>query len=112
MGPHVIDDNGDESIANIICFGAFADKNSGIIYHNLTKLIPQLEGEFTVCCCKCCNELHLECLDGLFGRISSMVMRLNHLQLAVISSENFFDVFSRLNFGLNLFAVKSSKYFL
>jgi hypothetical protein len=26
MGPHVVDDHGNESIANIFCFGAFADK--------------------------------------------------------------------------------------
>jgi hypothetical protein len=35
-GPNVIIDDGDKSIANIFCFGAFADRNSGIIYHNLT----------------------------------------------------------------------------
>jgi hypothetical protein len=31
-------DDDDETIANIFCFGAFADKTSGIVYHNLTGL--------------------------------------------------------------------------
>jgi hypothetical protein len=39
-GPNVITDNADESIANIFCFGAFADRNSGIIYHNLMGSFP------------------------------------------------------------------------
>ncbi len=30
-GPNVVADDGNESIANIFCFGAFADKNSGIV---------------------------------------------------------------------------------
>ena len=30
----------DEKIANIFCFGAFADKNSGIVYNNLTGNFP------------------------------------------------------------------------
>jgi hypothetical protein len=35
-GPNVIVDDKNESIADIFCFGAFADRNSGIVYHNLT----------------------------------------------------------------------------
>jgi hypothetical protein len=36
LSPHVIaDDRG-----NIFCFGAFADKNSGIVYHDLTGSFP------------------------------------------------------------------------
>ncbi len=35
-GPNAIADNADKSITNIFCFGAFADRNSGIVYHNLT----------------------------------------------------------------------------
>jgi hypothetical protein len=46
VGPHVIDNEDDESIANIFCFGAFADKNSGIVYHNLTGLFPFLSFSF------------------------------------------------------------------
>jgi hypothetical protein len=33
--PNLIGDNGDEAIANVFCIGAFADKNSGIVYHDL-----------------------------------------------------------------------------
>ncbi len=33
-------DDKDKSIANIFCFGAFADRNSGIDYQDLTGLFP------------------------------------------------------------------------
>jgi hypothetical protein len=36
QGPNLIGSDGDESITNIFCFGAFADKNSGIVYQDLT----------------------------------------------------------------------------
>jgi hypothetical protein len=36
---HVIADD-DESIANVFCFGAFADKRDGVVYNNLTGLFP------------------------------------------------------------------------
>jgi hypothetical protein len=48
-GPNVIADDGDESIANIFCFGAFADKNSGIIYHNLTGSFPFMSFDGSIC---------------------------------------------------------------
>ncbi len=48
-GPNVIPDDGNESIANIFCFGAFADKNSGIVYHNLTGLFPFMLFDGSVC---------------------------------------------------------------
>jgi hypothetical protein len=32
----ILDDKSDPSVANIFAFGAFTDKNSGIVYHNLT----------------------------------------------------------------------------
>jgi hypothetical protein len=35
-GPNVIGDDCDESIANVFCFGAFADRHSGVIYNDLT----------------------------------------------------------------------------
>jgi hypothetical protein len=35
-GPNLIADDEDQSIANIFCFGAFADKQSGIVYHDNT----------------------------------------------------------------------------
>ena len=49
MGPHIVDDEDDESIANIFCFGAFADKNSGIVYHDLTGLFPFMSFDGSVC---------------------------------------------------------------
>jgi hypothetical protein len=38
--PALICDNTDESIANIFCFGAFADQHSGIIYNDLRGNFP------------------------------------------------------------------------
>ncbi len=37
------------TIANIFCFGAFADKTSGIVYHNLTGLFPFISLDGSVC---------------------------------------------------------------
>jgi hypothetical protein len=34
--PAFIDDINDESIANVFCFGAFANKNTGVVYNNCT----------------------------------------------------------------------------
>ncbi len=34
--PNLITNINNESITNIFCFGAFADKNSGLIYNNCT----------------------------------------------------------------------------
>jgi hypothetical protein len=45
--PHlIISEDEEESIANIFAFGAFADKNNGIVYHNLMGSFPfmSLEG--------------------------------------------------------------------
>jgi hypothetical protein len=39
-GPNLIGSDNDKSIANISCYRAFADKNSGIVYHNLTGSVP------------------------------------------------------------------------
>jgi hypothetical protein len=49
VGPNVVDDDGNESIANIFCFGAFADKNSGIVYHDLTGSFPFMSFDGSVC---------------------------------------------------------------
>ncbi len=49
VGPHVVDDDDDESIASIFCFGAFADKNSGIVYHDLTGSFPFMSFDGSVC---------------------------------------------------------------
>jgi hypothetical protein len=49
MGPNIIIDNNNESIANVFCFGAFLDKNSSIVYHNLTELFPFMSYNGSVC---------------------------------------------------------------
>ncbi len=43
----VVDDN--EFIANVFCFGAFADKNTCIVHHNLTGLFPFMTYGGSVC---------------------------------------------------------------
>jgi hypothetical protein len=50
LGPNVIiNNNGDNSAANIFAFGTFANKNSGIVYHKLTRLFPFVLLEGSVC---------------------------------------------------------------
>ncbi len=49
MGPNIIVDNDNKSIANVFCFGAFADKNSCIVYHDLTGLFPFISCDSSVC---------------------------------------------------------------
>jgi hypothetical protein len=39
----------DKSIANIFAFGAFANKNSGIVYNNLSGLFPFMSLDRSVC---------------------------------------------------------------
>ncbi len=41
--------DGDKSIANIFCFGALANRNSGIIYHDLTGLFLFVSFDGSVC---------------------------------------------------------------
>jgi hypothetical protein len=48
-GPNIIIDEDDLSTANIFCFGAFADKTSGIMYHDLTGLFPFMSFDGSVC---------------------------------------------------------------
>jgi hypothetical protein len=49
-GPNVIINNDmDESIVNIFAFGTLADKNSGIVYHNLMGLFPFMLLDSSVC---------------------------------------------------------------
>ncbi len=48
-GPNLIADDEDQSIANIFCFGAFADKQSGIVYHDLTGSFPFMSFDGSVC---------------------------------------------------------------
>jgi hypothetical protein len=40
LEPDLIGSNEDKLIANIFCFGAFADKNKSIVYHDLTGSFP------------------------------------------------------------------------
>jgi hypothetical protein len=46
---NLIGDDGDESIANVLIFGAFANKNSGIVYHNLTGSFPFMSYDGSIC---------------------------------------------------------------
>jgi hypothetical protein len=39
-GPNLIGDDCNESIANVFCFGVFAERHSGIVYNNLTGNFP------------------------------------------------------------------------
>ena len=49
-GPNLIgEEEDDESIANMFCFCAFANRNSGIVYHNLTGLFPFMLYDGSVC---------------------------------------------------------------
>jgi hypothetical protein len=47
--PNLISNNEDKSIANVFCFGAFADKNSSIVYHDLTGSFPFKSLDRSVC---------------------------------------------------------------
>ncbi len=47
--PNLLRDDGDESIANVFMFGAFADKNSGIVYHDLTGSFPFMLLDGSIC---------------------------------------------------------------
>ncbi len=58
-GSNVIPDDGDESIADIFCFGAFANKTSGVVYHDLTGSFPFMSFDGSVCflCCTIMNPM-------------------------------------------------------
>jgi hypothetical protein len=45
----IVDDEIDKSIANVFAFGAFANKNSGIVYHDLTGSFPFMSLNRSVC---------------------------------------------------------------
>ena len=49
QGPALIAMDDDDSVANIFCFGAFADKTSGLIYHDLTGSFPFVSLDGSVC---------------------------------------------------------------
>jgi hypothetical protein len=39
----------DESIANVFCYGAFADKRSGVVYNDLTGSFPFVSYDGSIC---------------------------------------------------------------
>ena len=48
-GLNVVVEDDDSSIGNIFCFGAFADKQTGILYNNLNGSFPYISLEGNVC---------------------------------------------------------------
>jgi hypothetical protein len=49
-GPNLIgDEEDDASIANVFCFGVFADKQSGVMYNDLTRNFPFILLDGSVC---------------------------------------------------------------
>ncbi len=49
LKPNLIAMDDDKSIANILCFDAFSNRNRGIVYHNLTGLFPFVSFNDSVC---------------------------------------------------------------
>jgi hypothetical protein len=49
IGPNVIQEDTDDSIANVFCYGAFADKRSGVVYSDLTGNFPFVSFDGSVC---------------------------------------------------------------
>ncbi len=47
--PNLIGEDEDESIANVFCLGALANKNSGIVYHNLMGSFPFMSYNGSIC---------------------------------------------------------------
>ncbi len=47
--PNVIVEDDDSSDGNIFCFGAFADKQTGILYNDLTGSFPYMSLKGNVC---------------------------------------------------------------
>ncbi len=48
-GPNVIVEDDDSFVGKNFCFGAFADKQTGILYNNLTRLFPYMSLKWNVC---------------------------------------------------------------
>ena len=46
---NVIPDDSDASIANVFCFGAFADKRTGVMYNDMTGNFPFVSLDGNVC---------------------------------------------------------------
>ena len=47
--PHLVSNVNNEKIANVFCFGEFANKNSGIVYNDLTGNFPFMSLDGSVC---------------------------------------------------------------
>ena len=47
--PAFIDDINNESIANVFCFGAFADKNTCVVYNDCTGNFPFMLLDGNIC---------------------------------------------------------------
>ena len=45
----ILDDVDDKSIVNVFCFGAFADKNTGVVYNDCTGSFPFMSLNGNVC---------------------------------------------------------------
>ena len=45
----IVDDESTQSIANVFAYGAFADKHSGVVYHDLTGSFPFMSLDGSVC---------------------------------------------------------------
>jgi hypothetical protein len=48
--PAVIAEDCGETVANVFCFGVFADKHLGVLYNNLTGNFPFMRYDGSVCC--------------------------------------------------------------
>ena len=46
---NIIDNEDDQSIANVFCFGAFTDKISGVVYNDCTGKFPYMSLDGNVC---------------------------------------------------------------
>jgi hypothetical protein len=46
---NIIPDDSDASIANVFCFGAFADKRTGVMYNDITGNFPFVSLDGSVC---------------------------------------------------------------
>jgi len=51
IGPNIIAD--DEFIANVFCFGAFAEKITGVVYNDLTENFPFMSLDGSLCFLSC-----------------------------------------------------------
>jgi hypothetical protein len=49
QGPNLIGMDDKESIVNVFCFGAFADKNNGVVYKYLTGSFPFISLDGSIC---------------------------------------------------------------